>query len=166
MATSEASPALAGFEFMHVAEKKGAKVGKDYKRPEATDPIIPAPKSKHASPDTSACGASGQIHISLGNEDSSVVVSYISSAIKGEVRYSTDKKDLMGDSSSARVTTVEGGVGVSSSQLRLFNPKTIYPHLGANTSSIDIWANIADTTYSSNRYVALKFAAKYQLTSV
>ena len=146
MAAAEVTPALAEFEFTHAAEKKGARVGENYVRPQASDPILPTPKSKHASPDTSACGASEQIHISLGNDDNSVVVSYISSALKGEVRFSTDKKDLLKDSSSAYVTTVEGGVGVSSSQLRLFNPKTIYPHLGANTSSIDIWANIADTT--------------------
>ena len=145
LAVAEAAPSLASFEFTH-ASVKGAKVGAEYVRPAAAGPSLPAPKSKHTLLDTGACSASEQVHISLGNADDSVVVSYVSNMIKGEVYFSAKKEDLTKTTPKPKYQTVSGGVGTSGSQGRFFNPATIYPHLGANTSNIEFWANMADTT--------------------
>ena len=144
LAAAEAIPSLAAFEFTH-AKEKGAKVGADFVRPEASAPVLPAPKSKHNENKSSTpCTGAEQIHIALGNDDNSIVVNYVSTTVKGAVYFSTKREDLSG--ASTKYTTVNGGVGYSASEERVFNPMSIFPHMGTNSSSIDIWADMVDTS--------------------
>jgi hypothetical protein len=146
--------------------------GEKYKRPIGASKLMNPSVSPISSSSGAAC-KSDQVRITLGDDDGSIVVSYVSYNLttKSEVKYSTDENDLISSSSSSSMTTTTSsiytatGSSVSYSQLLYIVENLIDPTMGSPSQTAQYVINLENSSKWAYDKVTGEHWANYLLIS-